>query len=362
MSLQDVLERVAQEIPRLPAELKSLSEDDAKREFIEPILVELGWKGISRLRREYSVEAQKRMKMDYALLGSDRKPVALIEAKAPRENLDKHVEQVLKYAFYEGVDICALTTGAEWWLYLPRERGKPAERRFAALELNSPWGMDGYAETLERYLGYNSLTTGAAESSAKAMLEEQKNNAKAMLEERKNKERLIAEIPRAWRRLLEEPSWQLRHLIEEEVFQAIRQKPKEWEIERALPEFGRSEIPSSSDPVRASVSFREIVSAVEAVAGVSLQKNHYSQRHHFDVAQRLVIYFARKHTKTSYSMIAHALKLHPDLDLDPEMTVEEGYRLVDEQLKAEGGDEEATAKTRLWHREICERLGLDTSQ
>jgi len=54
-------------------------------------------------------------------LRADGRIWALIEAKAPPANLSDHVEQVLGYAFYEGVDICALSDGLQWWLYLPRE-------------------------------------------------------------------------------------------------------------------------------------------------------------------------------------------------------------------------------------------------
>lgn len=49
---------------------------------------------------------------DIALKANDR-IWALIKAKAPGANLHDHVEQVLHSAFYEGVDICALSTGRQ---------------------------------------------------------------------------------------------------------------------------------------------------------------------------------------------------------------------------------------------------------
>ena len=44
-------------------------------------------------------------------------------------DLDEHQEQLLRYAFDEGVQLAALTTGLVWWLYLPRADAKCAARR-----------------------------------------------------------------------------------------------------------------------------------------------------------------------------------------------------------------------------------------
>ena len=100
--------------------------------IIVPILASLGWDPSGReVLYEYSVGGKKDAgRVDIALKNSDQ-VVALIEAKAPGSDLSSHVRQVLGYAFHEGVDICVLTTGLEWWLYLPRDSGPPPERRQA---------------------------------------------------------------------------------------------------------------------------------------------------------------------------------------------------------------------------------------
>ena len=353
MTLDETIDRIRGEIRRVEfrGELGSLSESDARRELIDPILHELGWRGVTRLRHEYSVETGT---VDYALLSTDGKPVALVEAKAPRENLARHVDQLIEYVSYEQVDICVLTSGKLWWLYLPQEYGELEDTRFATLDLTSYH----FSTILENTLAYEALMTGTAEHYAKKLLNQRLENERLLAD----RERLIAEIPRAWRRLLNEPSGQLTRLIEEEVFQAIGQLPMKWDIESALPDFGRSEAPSLFDSAGASVSLGEIVSAVEAVVGVSFHLNRYGQRRDFDVAKRLVMYFARKHTRASYSTIAYALKLNRDLDYNPETTVEQGVRFVYEQLKAEERGEETDTEIRHWHREVCQQLELDTLQ
>jgi len=94
-----------------------------------------GWRSDdpSRVFFEYTVGGRR---VDIALKDEGRF-VAFIEAKAPGKKLDAHVSQLLTYAFHEGVDIGVLTTGLEWWLYLPRENGPPPKRRFATFELSS---------------------------------------------------------------------------------------------------------------------------------------------------------------------------------------------------------------------------------
>ncbi len=209
MALLDVIEEVRREIVDAGS---GINEADAKTAFITPILTELGWRGLQRIRSEYPV-GHDRMRLDYALIGSDAKPVALVEAKAPRENLASHVDQILNYAFREGVDVCVLTTGILWWLYLPREKGDPAERRFAQLDLHRADAAE-VAATFESCLGYGVLTSGAGQKDAKEML------AALHLERQ-----IRNEIPRAWRRLLSGPNEMLVELVREEVEDVLGSRP-----------------------------------------------------------------------------------------------------------------------------------------
>lgn len=355
MALEDVLRALAQEIPARSAELDTVSELDARREFVDPVLAELGWSGLKRLRREYSVRGQKRLKVDYALLGDDGKPVAFVEAKAPREDLTKHVGQVLRYADHDKVGICALTTGKLWWLYLPRARQEFDDGRFAILHMTA-MRAGTVAKILEETLGYRALMTGAAESIAKQRLQG-----------RKDYERRMTEIPRAWDRLLSEPSSHLVNLVSEEVFQATGQEPDGSEIRRALRSaFGRSKPRPSVDPPLEmnAVTLRAVVSAVEAELDVDFLKNRYGEQGRLEAARYLVMYFALRYTAASYSTVAQALGLarHPTMARERsngEVWVEHGYTLVAEQIAAAEGADEASVQICQWHRAVFARLQLE---
>ena len=192
MPLKDRIERI-RTLPKPP------NEESAKAQVILPILSELEWKSDdpSRVFFEYTVGGKR---VDIALKDDDR-CVAFIEAKAPGKKLTGHVSQLLGYAFEEGVDICVLTTGLEWWFFLPREKGPPPERRFLTLDL-----LDGSVEEisilLQRFLGRSELTSHRAESNAKTAL-------KSLQEKRK----LAVEIPRVWQTMIDGPDSDLVALV-----------------------------------------------------------------------------------------------------------------------------------------------------
>ncbi|MXZ98483.1 MAG: hypothetical protein F4076_02685 [Acidimicrobiaceae bacterium] len=124
MALREKLEQIRSN-PR------PTNEEAAKFQILAPILAELGWDPFGlEILWEHSVGATKGGgRVDIALKaeGSIR---ALIEAKAPGAQLSQHVDQVLMYAYREGVDICVLTDGLQWWLYLrrhPHEFDRAAE-------------------------------------------------------------------------------------------------------------------------------------------------------------------------------------------------------------------------------------------
>lgn len=229
MALREVIEEVRREIA---AAGNGINEADTKAALITPILSELGWRGLQRIRSEYAVD-QGRMRLDYALIGSGTKPVALIEAKAPRENLESHVAQVLGYAFHEGVDLCVLTTGILWWFFLPREKGNPAERRFAELNLASD-DVTEVVTILESCVRYEALSSGAGEKQAKELL------AARQLEQR-----MRSEIPQAWQRLLSGPNEFLVELLQEEVEDATGMRPSRGQVAEALRGYGQKWVGSN---------------------------------------------------------------------------------------------------------------------
>ncbi len=232
MSLPETIERVRGEIAAVGM---GINEADAKGAWIRPILIELGWQGLQRIREEYSI-TRAQMRLDYALLGTNGKPVALIEAKAPREDLEAHVEQVLNYSFHEGVDIAILTTGAVWWMFLPCERGEPLDRRFAVLDVaRDP--VDALAETFDSCLRYENLAGRVAE-----------RWAKEQLEARRNEERLSAALPRIWHELAEAPDPTLVKRVQEESQRRLGLPASEELVKEVLRGSPTSEQPRPTSP------------------------------------------------------------------------------------------------------------------
>ena len=240
MALRDVLEQVRADIASGHAD--KANEQEAKDWFITPILQALGWRGPGRVRLEHPA-GQERVKMDFALQGPDRKIAALIEAKAPGSSLASHVGQMMTYAFFEGVDICVLTTGVVWWLYLPREKGNPTTRRFAELDVRSD-DLDHLESTLSKCLEYKALTSGEAEE-----------HARAIRDARQNEQRLLAELPSAWQRLLNGPNNLLVELVQEEVRTGVGLRPRKEQVAAFLANL-RTQAPSApvSPPPRPPTS------------------------------------------------------------------------------------------------------------
>ena len=94
-----------------------------------------------------------------------------MEAKRPGVNLIYHVDQVLRYAYYEGVTFCALTDGLDWRLYLPREEGRPEEREFAVLRLKYSQ-IDQSEKDLKRFMSREAVLSGDAKREAVRQLKQ----------------------------------------------------------------------------------------------------------------------------------------------------------------------------------------------
>ena len=219
MALREVLEQVRSDISAGHAD--GANEEEAKVWFVTPILEALGWRGRQRIRFEHSI-GRGSLRMDYALQGPEQNIAALIEAKAPHQNLLSHVEQMLSYAFQGGVPLCVLTTGIEWWLYLPLETGTPPQRRFATLNVQTA-RLEDLEDSFRGHLGYEAVIAGSAGQQAKHILIDRRNN-----------EQLRLEIPRAWQRLLDGPDKRLIEALQQEVIDSVGLTPTREQILEAL--------------------------------------------------------------------------------------------------------------------------------
>ncbi len=224
MSLQERLEIIrSSPVPR--------NEESAKFQILAPILQNLGWDP-SEILPEHAVGGRGGGRADFALKSSNR-IVVLIEAKAPGLDLRGHVVQVLGYAFHEGVDICVLTTGLEWWLYLPRESGRPSERRFAVLNvMDDP--VEQLLEDFDTFLSRETLVSGQAEQRARLVLRAQLEAAQ-----------LNKEIPSIWKEMLEKADEELVDLLSNRVYEKVNLRPTKAQVVAAL---RGSPIPSTAIP------------------------------------------------------------------------------------------------------------------
>ena len=223
MSLRETLD-IIRSAPEPP------NEETTKLQIVVPILAELGWDARRQeIVYEHPVGGGKGGRVDIALMGPNRL-VALIEVKRPGINLGHHVSQMLGYAFYEGVDICVLTTGLEWQLYLPMEHGPPEERRFTAFHIKRGENVE---TELETYLSKDNLLSGQAKEKAKKVLQ----NAK-----------IKAELPRIIQSILTEPDDELVELIRQQTEKSINLRPSRDQAIEALRE-QTSPTPKPGKPV-----------------------------------------------------------------------------------------------------------------
>ena len=216
MSLRETLERIrSSPVPG--------NEETAKIQILARILAGLSWDPFGQeVRWEHPVGGKKTGgKVDIALQAEGR-IWALVEAKAPGTNLKHHVEQVLGYAFYEGVDICALSDGLQWWLYLPRESGSHDERRFAVLDLAKD-PVDQICDDLSTFLGRESLVSGQAVKQAKQVRRALREAAQ-----------LEKEMPTIWQQMLDKPDDELVELIGQRVYDKLSLRPAREQIVAAM--------------------------------------------------------------------------------------------------------------------------------
>ena len=94
----------------------SKNEIRTRNVLIDPVLRALGW-DVSILDDVDVEHGAGKKRVDYALLGNDRRPVVLIEAKKLDEDLNSNRTQMLTYCTEVGVRYGVLTDGNCWDLY-----------------------------------------------------------------------------------------------------------------------------------------------------------------------------------------------------------------------------------------------------
>jgi len=181
--------------------------------IVLPILQILGWKvfDIEEVTPEYSSGSGR---VDYAL-NLQKKAKVFIEVKKAEEELSAHQEQLIYYAFHEGVPFAILTNGYTWELYLPLLEGNWQEKKVIAIDWREQ-DIEEAAESLIRLLARDSVHSGQAEDYAKE------------LHGSRERERKIKEtLPKAWEQIISKPNEKLIELLADETESICGFKPEE---------------------------------------------------------------------------------------------------------------------------------------
>lgn len=181
--------------------LLTVSEAQTSQGIVLPILNNLGWDvfDTSEVTPEYSVGGRR---VDFALRIQSINKVFL-EIKKTSENLDNHQEQLVYYAFQQGVKLAILTNGITWQFYLPLQEGSWEQRRFFTIDLMEQ-SIDDAIEKFESLLSRKNIDSGNAYQNAKSLYEGRQKN------------KIIKEnLPKAWQKLISEPDEMLVELLNE---------------------------------------------------------------------------------------------------------------------------------------------------
>ena len=121
--IETLRRRIADHGPTL-----GVSETRTRAALIDPLLQVLGWDTTdpSIVMPEYDVRGRK---ADYALLGQNSLPTAIVEAKKLGEPLHAYLEQMISNAKRVGVEFAGITDGDQWELYRVLPNGTLDEGR-----------------------------------------------------------------------------------------------------------------------------------------------------------------------------------------------------------------------------------------
>ena len=200
--------------------LNFLSEADISLGVVLRILDALSWNtyNLREVSPEYSVENKW---VDYALLIGNT-PQVFIEVKKGGEPLEKHQEQLLNYAFRQGVKIAILTNGVIWWFYLPLRGGSWKQRKFDAVELNNQ-DKEDITRNFSDFLSKENISSGNAV-----------RNAEDLYERNEKKHRILVTLPEAWNQLVSEPEDLIVDLLVEKTKELCGEETDKSEVERFL--------------------------------------------------------------------------------------------------------------------------------
>jgi predicted type IV restriction endonuclease len=194
----------------------TVNEAQTSNGIIMPILNSLSWDVFDTLEvtPEYTVAGRR---VDFALRLQDQNKVFL-EIKKTSEDLEKHHEQLVYYAFQQGVKLAILTNGVTWQFYLPLEEGNWEQRKFFTIDLLEQ-SNEAAISRFESLLLKTNVENGVSYHYAKSLYEGKQRN------------KIIKEnIPKAWHKLISEPDEMLVDLLNETLEKVCGYKAEDEQI------------------------------------------------------------------------------------------------------------------------------------
>ena len=115
------------------------NETRTRMALIDPLLRALGWdtEDPALVLPEYELDTSRdtNRRADYALLGAESKPAAVIEAKKLGAPLANYLDQMLNYANRSGIRYAGVTDGNHWEIYTVFDPKPLVERRLLQVSI-----------------------------------------------------------------------------------------------------------------------------------------------------------------------------------------------------------------------------------
>ena len=135
MPFEDLVQVIETLRERIEAHRQSLQSNETRTRMalIDPLLRALGWdtENPALVLPEYELDTSRdtTRRADYALLGVESKPAAVIEAKRLGAPLANYLDQMLTYASRAGIRYAGVTDGNHWEIYAVFDPKPLDERR-----------------------------------------------------------------------------------------------------------------------------------------------------------------------------------------------------------------------------------------
>ena len=165
-------------------DISQIDEAKLKQSTILHIFSTLGWDifNHNEVTPEFSIENKN---VDYALMVNAR-PKVIVEVKRPGENIGNHQEQLLNYAFLQGISLAVLTNGLTWWFYLPLLPEKWDQKKYDSIDII----RDDTESIVRKIIDYLSKPNISTDMALKIAKKTYRNN--------KRKQILDITFPQAW--------------------------------------------------------------------------------------------------------------------------------------------------------------------